>query len=283
MAVGDEEIAKIEKRISHLETEKEKRIEKIAELGEKIDGYDDQIHTIGQKLLEAQEAAQYEREREEKRQQKTVVENQLKEVSGDILRWISTKALPSVSERLIHQSLDFIDEESLKGKIPSPYNEGFVKGLLSAKRCICDRTLEPGTEEWRAVTSLLSNAANAEVLSRVVRARARIEVLKEQRADAPGLLKSQEEKQARLSQQFQDLERRIAEIGMKLESLPVAEIRERERARRELTEARKLAEIDQIKAARDNEHADEEIRRLNRTVGEARASEHSCSEADYAP
>lgn len=267
-AAGDAEIAEREERISQLEAEKEKRTERITNLTAKIDGYKDQILAIGQKLLEAREASQYQKARDEKKHQLEVAESQLKDVSAEILRWISTKALPSISEKLTSQSLDFIDEESLKGKIPSPYNEEFVKGLLSAQRCVCDRVLEPGTEEWRAVTSLLSGAANAEVLSRVVRARARIEVLKEQRADAPALLKSHEEKQARLSQQVQVLEREIADIGLKLENLPVAEIQERERARRELEKALELAKTDQIRAIRDNEHADDEIKRLNREVGD---------------
>jgi chromosome segregation ATPase len=102
----------------------------------------------------------------------------------------------------------------------------------------------------------------------VIRARTRIEVLKEQRADAPAVLKSLEEKQSRHAQQIQALERDISEIGLKLENLPVAEIQERMRALKDLEKNRDSENTERIRAIRDNEHADEEIRRLNREVGD---------------
>jgi DNA sulfur modification protein DndD len=265
---GDEEIVKRERRITQLEKEKDVRKDRIEKLAKDIEAYQDQIRAIGAKLLEAKEASSYERLRSEKRNLLEVAKSQAKEVSGDILRWISVKALPAISKKLTGQSLDFIDEESLKGRIPSPYNEDFVTGLLSARRCVCERSLEPGSQEWKAITALLSSAANAEVLSRIVRVRSRIGMLNEQRLEAPGLLKVLEEKQARLIQQISALEREIAEIGLKLENLPVAEIQERERARRELEGKLESAKTERIRTIRDNEHADEEIKRLNREVGD---------------
>jgi DNA sulfur modification protein DndD len=265
---GDEEIVKRERRITQLEAEKDKRSDRIDALGNEIDAYQEQIRAIGAKLLEAKEAASYEQLRREKKSALDLAKSQSKDVSGEILRWLSTKTLPAISKKLTSVSLDFIDEESLKGRIPSPYNEDFVKGLLTAKRCVCERALEPGSSEWRAISSLLSSAANAEVLSRIVRVRSRIGMLNEQRADAPGVLKVLEEKQARLVQQVSALEREIGEISLKLQNLPVAEIQERERARRELEVKLEAAKTERIRAIRDNEHADEEIRRLNREVAD---------------
>jgi len=267
-AAGNEEISALEKRISTLEQSKEKRVERIESLRTDIASSQEQLSAIGQKLLEAREAAQYQRAREEKEHLLGATVLNLKEVNNEVLRWISTKALASVSEKLTRQSLDFIDEENLKGRIPSPYNEDFVKGLLESKTCVCERSLDPGSKEWRAITALLSNAGNAEVLSRVVRARTRIEVLKEHRKDAPPLLTGLEEKLARLGQQQNTLEREIADISLKIEKLPVAEIQERERARRELEKKIESAKTERIRAIRDNEHDDEEITRLNRQVAD---------------
>ncbi|HTD06800.1 hypothetical protein [Undibacterium sp.] len=195
---GDAEISAVERQLAGLELQREKRTGRITELETEIDGLADQLSAITAKLSEAQEAAQYQRARDDKQHQLTGVGDQLKETQNDILKWISSKAMVAVSAKLTSLSLDFIDEESLRGRIPSPYNEDFVRGLLDIERCICERPLLPATAEWRAVTALLSTASNAEVLSRVIRARSRISVLKEQRQDVAALLTGAEEKQVRL-------------------------------------------------------------------------------------
>lgn len=267
-AAGDSEISRLEMRISELEGDKDRRAERILVLDKNIDLLNEQLNAIAKKLLEAREAEQLQRTREEKIYQLRTTEAQLKETQTEILRWISSKALATVSETLTSQSIDFIDEESLKGRIPSPYNEDFVKGLLEAGTCVCERPLNSGTNEWRAIQSLLSSAMNAEVLSRVVRARARIAVLREQREDAPTILKSAEEKLARLTQFQNTLEREIAEISQKIANLPVAEIRERERARKELDKKLDEHKTERIRAIRDNEISSEEIMKLNRQVAD---------------
>ena len=265
---GDAVISALSKRVSELESGKTTRSTRIAALEKDIDGLNDQLAAIAKKLLEVKEAAHLQKAREDKKYQLNTAQTQLKDAQIEILRWISTKTVASVSESLTTQSLDFIDEESLKGKIPSPYNEEFVKGLLEARKCVCERPLEPGSGEWRAITGLLSSASNAEVLSRVIRARARISVLKEQREEAPGILKSVEEKVARFTQLQNTLEREIAEITQKLGEMPEPEIQERERARKELEKRLEAAKTEKIRAIRDNEIATEEILRLNREVAD---------------
>ena len=267
-ASGDAEIAAVEHQLSELLSARDKRAEKIALLDSEIDGLNDQLGAIASKLAEAREAAQYQRAREDKRHQLKGVEEQLKETQNDILRWISSKATAAVSNKLTSHSMDFIDEESLRGRIPSPYNEDFVKGLLTAERCVCERPLSPATAEWRAVSSLLSTAANAEVLNRVIRARSRISVLREQHQDAPSLLASAEEKLVRLGERRNRLEVEIEEISTKIAELPVAEIQERERARREIEKALDLKKTERIRAQRDNEVSQAEIQRLNRHLAD---------------
>ena len=267
-AAGDSEIASKEKEITVIESAREKRNEKIVALDSDIESINDQLSSIASLMAQAQEAAHFQRQRVEKERTKKSVEEQVKETKSEILRWISSRALASVSEKLTSQSLDFIDEESLRGRIPSPYNEDFVKGLLGAQKCVCDRPLHPGTGEWRAITELLSSASNAEVLNRVVRVRARIAVLKEQRRDAPQVLAALEEKLVRLNAQYNTLEREIEEVSRKIGDLPNAEIQQRESARRKLMSDLDAKKTERIRAQRDNEHAQVDITRLSREVAD---------------
>lgn len=267
-ASGDAEIAALEHQLGKLQTDRDARVERIAQLDSEIEGLADQLASIASKLAEAREAAQYQRAREDKQHLLRTVGDQLKETQVEILKWIASKATAAVSAKLTSHSLDFIDEESLRGRIPSPYNEDFVKGLLNAQRCVCERPLVPASPEWRAITALLSTAASAEVLNRVIRARSRIGVLKEQHQDAPALLTAAEEKLVRLSDQTNQLERKIEEISARIADLPIAEIQERERARREIDKKLEQKKTERIRAQRDNEIAQGEIQRLNRQLAE---------------
>lgn len=267
-SAGDSLIAEKEHQITELERLRDLRNERIGQLEGATQALTTQIANIDTKLAEVQEAAEFQRQINDKKQQLRTVEDQVKETQSEIVKWIWTKGLSAVSETLTSQSLDFIDEESLKGRIPSPYNEEFVKGLLSAQRCVCERPLQPATAEWRAISALLTNAANAEVLNRVVRVRARISVLKEQRRDAPTALQTLEERLARFISQRSLLEREIEQIDKKVGNLPVDEIQERRRARRELEKELDAKRTERIRALRDNELAQIEITRLSREVSD---------------
>lgn len=267
-AAGDSEIALKEKEITTIESAREKRNEKIVGLESDIESINAQLTSIAILLSQAEDAAQFQRQRSEKERSKKSIAVQVTETKSEILRWISSRALSSISEKLTLQSLDFIDEESLRGRIPSPYNEDFVKGLLGAQKCVCDRPLHPGTNEWRAITELLSSASNAEVLNRVVRVRARISVLKEQRRDAPQVLAALEKKLVRLNAEYNTLEREIEEVSQKIGDLPDAEIQQREMARRKLMSDLDATKTDRIRAQRDNEHAQGDITRLSREVAD---------------
>ena len=72
---------------------------------------------------------------------------------------------------LMDQGLEFIDESTLKGKIPAPYQDQFVEDLLELRRCICGRSLEDGSEEEFRVRALLETANSAAISQRVMKAR----------------------------------------------------------------------------------------------------------------
>ena len=172
--------------------------------------------------------------RDEKQRELRQLEEEIKVVQSEIVKWIGQKAISVVSHSLTKETLDFVDEASLKGKIPSPYNEEFVQGLIDDEICICGRELKAGGDEWRLVAGLLKKASNAETLGRVVRARSRITVLKHDAAEAPSSLESLQKRLSNLVNRRNEAEQIIAELGQKIQNLPLAEIVEKERAGSEL-------------------------------------------------
>jgi DNA sulfur modification protein DndD len=267
-ASGDAQLAALEARINELETKKDGHDSRIAGFEHSEAQFRTQLAEIDKKLAEAKEAAQLQQQREQKEASLKGIAQQLKDTRVDVLRWISTKAIATISGSLTSQSLDFLDQESVRGRIPSPYNETFVQGLLAAGKCICDRHLEAGTAEWRAVTELLSSAGNAEVHGRVVRAQGRIQTIKEMQDEAPAALGALQRKTVDLLGQQNTLERQIAEIGAKIADLPVTEIREREAARVKLQTELEKTKANRIREQRDAELCQGEIQTLNRQLSD---------------
>jgi DNA sulfur modification protein DndD len=233
---GDREIAELEKRLeskgNELDVAAKARDETIAN----INTWRATCDEIVSRLRDMKGAEEIQRLRDEKARRKNDLENEIAECEVEILKWIGQRAVQVVSRRLSKSTLDFIDEASLRGRIPSPYNEDFVKGLLKAELCVCERPLCAGTKEWASVSNLLKTASNAEVLDRVVRARARTQSLREEATQAPTILSGLQRKQGRAVIERGKLEQEIEELSKKIENLPIKEIADRERSRRHLEE-----------------------------------------------
>jgi DNA sulfur modification protein DndD len=268
---GQDRLHELEERVERAEDERDRHLDEITRLTSEIDATSTQLDEVRAKLRDAQAAAALENERRAYEAQLIQTQADIADAETDVLRWIASKGIAAVARSLVNDSLSFIDEESLRGRIPSPYNQEFVQGILTAQRCVCGRAVSPGSEEWHAVHELLRDAASAEVLGRIVRARARSEVLREARDDAGRTLELAERRVTDLRSRQRELEIRIAEVGKKLETLPVAEIQARERARRELDS--RLDELKRHKARyeRDVEHTEALLKDLNQQVKELAA------------
>jgi DNA sulfur modification protein DndD len=231
---SDGEIKRLEERLSALSTSIDEYEILKDTTKDTISTYKEQLSAIEAELREMEGSKELQKLRESKGEQLKLINAGIQECEVNIVQWIGNNTTALVSERLSSQSLDFIDEASLRGRIPSPYDEDFVSKLLNDKVCVCKRELIPESKEWEAVASLLKTATNKEILDRVVRARAYIRALKDGRREAPAILIKSQKKLASQSGMRDKLEQEIKELGEKLEGLPVKEIAEKENARRSL-------------------------------------------------
>jgi DNA sulfur modification protein DndD len=81
---------------------------------------------------------------------------------------ISTYAYSVFGSDFAQQSTDFIDESVSEGRLPEPYNEKFVKKILSEKTCVCGAKVDIGTEAHSHITSMLQKAANPVIQDRIL-------------------------------------------------------------------------------------------------------------------
>ncbi|MBJ6610742.1 MAG: AAA family ATPase [Candidatus Thiothrix moscowensis] len=139
---------------------------KIEESREEANSYDEKI--MNSNHLVAQE----------KKNRLNQLESELMRLQADLKRENQEKqsiiqkyGWSIFGRKLANQGLNFIDEESLKGRIPSPYDETLVNDLISTKKCICGRDLLEGTLPYIKILSLRETANSAIITQKLSKAR----------------------------------------------------------------------------------------------------------------
>jgi DNA sulfur modification protein DndD len=221
------ERARAEQTITFNETQ-------IDSLKREVEAWEGQLEKVEDYLRGAEGAKETQAARDAAAGEQRTIRADIAGAEGDVLKWIGTRAVSLIARRVSRDTLAFVDEASLRGKIPEPYNEEFVKGLLKAERCCCDRCLSPGSAEYASVMGLLKKASNAEILSHVVRARSRVNQFKETSAEAAKALEDVQGRVGRLHERRMSIEQRLAVLDKKMAEVKGAEIAEREQARLEL-------------------------------------------------
>jgi DNA sulfur modification protein DndD len=211
-------------------------------LEENIVVYNDQIAVIDQELSDTRSAKDLQQRRKELEARGKSAATALAEAERDTIRWIGRQALSVVATRLAAETLHFIDDEKLRGKIPSPYNEELVTTLLSEEQCVCGRPLPPGSEFFRNIQNLLRKAGNAEVQSRVMRARGFLGELRVKRSTAPKDLQRLQKAYAAAYQTSKITEQQLAELSQQLSNINFDEIAQKERARADLAQKARAAD-----------------------------------------
>ena len=262
-------IEELNKRLDTLTTQVETAQAGIHELEKKREQTDRQINDIDEKLRNTAAAKELQSSRDRLTAQKNRAEKRVKEFTDEVYKWLGENGRFIVSKRITEETFSFLDEKEHRGRIPSPYNEEFVRDVLDAEECICGAKLEPGSPESKKVASLLEKAANQVMRDRVSKVRARLSSLRTERAKAPGRLTKAKERLAEANDEFATAEAQLAEISEKLKGINFDDIAERERRREELKEElRKIdGRIGALKTniestARDKVRIDNEITEL---------------------
>lgn len=235
----DELNSKIDTISSQVETAKAS----VVKLKEKREQTEQQIQDIDEKLRNTSAAKELLRSRDRLATQLARAQKRQKEHEDEVYKWLGENGRFIVSKRITEETFSFLDEKEHRGRIPSPYNEEFVKDILEAEECICGAKLEPGSPESKKVASLLQKAANQVMRDRVSKVRARLSTLKTERAKAPTRLTKAKKQLADANEEVSTAEAQLAEISQKLQGINFDDIAQREQRRQQLRD--ELRDIDQ--------------------------------------
>lgn len=210
---------------------------------------EEELRRLEEQLTDHRLAANLNKERKANAQRRAQLEEEIRDIQSERLQWVAHYSVPLSSRRLQQTSLAFIDEESLKGRIPSPYNEQFVRDLISSKVCVCNRPLEAHSEAMAAIMSLLPKAANRIALDRLVEVRSFLSDMQKQATEAPPKLIRIQEREVMKRDSLRKEEVAFADIEAKLKSIDEEALRAAVTRRNQLEDARRtktrqLGELD---------------------------------------
>lgn len=236
-------IDEINKRIDHLVTQEEQAKKHVAKLEKDKALTQEQMDAIDEKLRTSSAAKELQRSRDRLTEQLARAQRRQKEFKEEVFRWLGENGRFVVSKRISEETFSFLQEKEHRGRIPSPYNEEFVKDVLAAETCICGAHLAAGSEAARRVSELLQKAANQVMRDRISKVRARLSNLKSERSKAPLRLETANKRFAEANEEFSSTEAQLQEIHDKLKGIDLDDIALREQRREELR--KELSQIDQ--------------------------------------
>ena len=235
-------IADFNRQLDHLTAQAEQAEANIENLKNERNQTEKQIDDIDSKLRQTAAARELQQQRDLLESQLSRAQKRRRDSLDDVYRWLGENGRFIVSSRITKETFSFLDDKEHRGRIPSPYNEEFVRDILQAKECICGARLEPGSPESKNVASLLERAANQVARDRISKVRARLANLKSERAKAPSRLTTAQRRLAEANDDVDTAEAKLGEVSDKLKGIKLDEISDRERRRDKLRDD--LREID---------------------------------------
>lgn len=227
-------IGELNSRMDALTTQIEQAEKEVRRLEKQHALTKEQIYDIEEKLRNTSAAKELQRARDRLDEQSRRTEKRQKEAADEVYRWLGENGRFIVSKKITEETFGFLDDKKHRGRIPSPYNEEFVKDILAEETCICGAHLEPGSQATQKVASLLNKAANQVVRDRIAKVRARLSNLKSERAKAPNKLTKAKERLAEANEEMASIEAQLGEIHDKLKGINFEDIAKREERRAEL-------------------------------------------------
>lgn len=202
--------------------------EKLRDIEEKIERKEDEIEAkkterdkLGEQLRDHERTRELKTQLESAEAARLNCEENRNRVQRDVWRWVKESAITVASSAVAVASLEAVDQEELRGRIPPDYQETFIRGLLDGHKCICNRNLNEGSEEWKAVTALLQPGGKREVLDAVLRVKASADRHMRSISRAKTELSGLEDRLRSLNSELGNYERTIDELKQRLQGVDI--------------------------------------------------------------
>ena len=205
--------------------------EELHKLDTEIEAANARIDKLNQELAGAKPA-------KEAQARRTRIEAQLQVREGEKAKalqraqgWMRTFATAVLAEELVAEASVVIKAEDTRGKLPAPYDQKFVGEILEDGTCVCGRPIDKGSAEYEKIKSMLENAGDQAVMSRVMTTSTALGRLEEKAKSAWSSHERDKEDLRKVESEIQRLDADLLEISNELAANPITDIAEKEAAR----------------------------------------------------
>jgi len=220
------------------------------------------IVDINEQLRKTKDARELQEKRSNLEQAQHQFQQERETLIGQI-RDLATGAYFVVGQPAVDRALKILDQKRERGEIPSNIRQQFVQDLLEQMRCICGRPLDDGSGEHQHVVSLLRNSLPGSLENDVLDTTANLRPFRERGDRRSADIAAAMKRRAELNDQVNRLEAELTDIRFQLKGSAVEEVSGLEQQRQEF-----LANIDSANVEIGG--IDERLKKLGREIDELR-------------
>ena len=145
-----EEKETIETRIDELDNS-------LKNLERRRDEKEDELRLISDELVQVKELEALEKEKNQLEEEKSHLQEKLMKTIESEKKLISKKGYLGISQSVINDVHEFLEEKREKGELPSGIREQFIQDLMERGECICGTKIHIGDEHYMHLENLLKN------------------------------------------------------------------------------------------------------------------------------
>ncbi len=213
--------------IEKLSDEQQELTVSIEELSDRIPELESDLDKVEEELnsFESTSLSQLRNEERELETNLRKREVELNRFQTEKYKHISIYGWALFGEEFASDSLEFIDESTLKGRLPEPYNKTFITDILSSEKCICGACLEPGSDAYNRISRLLDKAANPNLQNRLSGVRAQIQNIATLSSMAGSVISTNLDSIRRTEEDIQTLKSKLKKISDRISEIPEEKVK----------------------------------------------------------
>jgi DNA sulfur modification protein DndD len=235
---NDRDLQAIEKEIDGIDLVLPGQYEKAASLDRDRQRLSSNLERVRTELARKPQAEPLEKNRRKIEGLIAKLDEEKKLLSGKAAQIVGAAAPALILLELTHQLEGKLEEQEVKGRLPSPYSDQLVKDILDAKLCVCGRPVVEGSPEASKIHDLMKFASTGVLNQRISEVRYLIRDIERQGRNFPVDIQTVRSRIADIDVELGRLEEEHKELTHELQGIKMEEIQALERERQELDRER---------------------------------------------
>ncbi|MDY0165539.1 MAG: AAA family ATPase [Thermoguttaceae bacterium] len=264
----------VQRQYEQLGVAREKLAEEMKQEERNLTSLQTELEAIDAKLATMPDLARLQAQRKAAEEREKTIKGDLKDRKVDLARTFSRSGYLILVPDVVRQAKDILEQARQKGEIPGPIKRQFVQDLLDTCKCICGRTLDPGSQEYQNVDCWRNRTSSEQLEAVTTTTKAELNSYDKRAEDCSVELDRLQAKRSELFAELRRVRELLDELSVKIGDRSEGEDPERlERRRRQIN-----SEMDAIKLK--NHDARRRLEELDGQISEKKQQLRGFERAD---